>query len=198
MEPKRPRQPIAAIKHSKYGHVLDLLPELIFVIDKKGTILDFNANVSKQLWGGIEARRARYIVDLFRGSHKEKIVELLRKAEPTLRFRSQFNYLNGRVMDVELTLKKFDSGSPEFAMLIAKDITQQEKMELDLLRFSEVMHHTMSPIQITDAQGKIIFVNPAFEKVTGFRKEEVLGKNPSILNSGKHDTGFWKQAWHII
>jgi PAS domain S-box-containing protein len=198
MEQKRTHRPLTDVHHSKYGHVLDLMPELIFVIDKKGTILDFNVNVAKQLWGADHHKQAHSIFELFRGSHKEKIAEVVRTAETDVHFRSQFSYLNGRAMDVELSLKKFGSGFPEYLVLIAKDITQQEKMELDLLRFSEVMHHTMSPIQITDAQGKIIFVNPAFEKVTGYKQEEVLGKNPSILNSGKQDSGFWQQVWHII
>jgi PAS domain S-box-containing protein len=198
MELKRPHTTLADLQHSKYKHVLDLLPEWIFVIDKKGAILDFNMNVAKQLWGGDDEKRPHSILDLFKGSHKERITDALRKAESNLHFRSQINYLNGRAIDVELTLKKFGPGSPDNSLLIAKDITRQEQMELDLLRFSEVMHHTMSPIQITDAQGKIIFVNPAFEKVTGYMKEEVLGRNPRILNSGKQGEGFWKQAWQII
>jgi PAS domain S-box-containing protein len=56
----------------------------------------------------------------------------------------------------------------------------------------------MSPIQITDAQGKIIFVNPAFERVSGYTKEELLGKNPNILNSGMRDEKYWAQVWNNI
>ena len=182
----------------KYRHVLDLLPEWIFVIDKKGVILDFNIDVARHLWGGDDKKRPHSILELFKGSHKDQMIEVLRKAETSRQFRSQFNYFNGRAIDVELTLKKFGHGFPENSLLIAKDVTRQDQMELDLLRFSEVMHHTMSPIQITDAQGKIIFVNPAFERVSGYTKDEVIGKNPRILNSGKQDDLFWKEAWNVI
>ena len=51
---------------------------------------------------------------------------------------------------------------------------------------------------VTDTDGKIIDVNPAFEKITGYVKEEVVGKNPSILSSGKHDANFYKMMWKNI
>ncbi|MBI3578484.1 MAG: PAS domain S-box protein, partial [Ignavibacteriales bacterium] len=64
--------------------------------------------------------------------------------------------------------------------------------------FSNVMQHTVNPIQITDASGKMIYVNPAFEKASGYTKEELIGKNPKILNSGRHTKEFWKSVWDYI
>ncbi len=184
--------------HSKYSRVFDLLPELIFVLDKKGTILDYNASVSRHLLEGNKEQSLHSIFDLLRGGHKEKFSSVLHTVDTDVHFRSQFHYSDIRIMDVELTLKKFDSSSPEVLVLLANDITEQEKMELDLLRFSEVMQHTMSPIQITDPQGKIVFVNPAFERVSGYTKEELLGKNPNILNSRKQDEKYWREVWSNI
>ncbi|MGA9405663.1 MAG: PAS domain S-box protein [Bacteroidota bacterium] len=184
--------------HTKYGRVFDLLPELIFILDKKGTILDYNASVSNQFFNGMNGKPTQSILELLKGSQREDLANALKTIRTDLYLRSQFNYDGKRPMDVELTLKKLDPDSPEMLVLIANDITEQEKKELDLLRFSEVMQHTMSPIQITDAQGKIIFVNPAFEKVSGYSKEELLGKNPSILNSGKQDEEYWEQMWNNI
>ncbi len=186
------------ILQNKYDRVFDLVPELIIILDRKGTILDYNANVARQLFDGTNGNAPKSVFDLFRGVHKEKFNEVLRNHKTDVGFRSQFIPPNGKIIDVELTLKAFDTNSPDVTVLIGKDITEQEKMELDLLRFSEVMQHTLSPIQITDAQGKIIFVNPAFEKVSGYSKEELLGKNPSILNSGKQSTHYWKHAWASI
>jgi PAS domain S-box-containing protein len=183
---------------TKYGRVFDLLPELIFVLDKKGTILDYNATAANQFFGDGGAQRPSSIFDMFGESDRQDFVNAFHTISTDLYFRSQFNYPGTRQVDVELTLKRFNSGSSELLVLIAKDITEQEKKELDLLRFSEVMQHTMSPIQITDAQGKIIFVNPAFEKVSGYSKEELLGKNPNILNSGKEDEKYWRQVWSFI
>jgi len=56
----------------------------------------------------------------------------------------------------------------------------------------------METIVITDAQGLIEYVNPAFETVTGYTREEALGENPRILQSGKHDAAFYHALWETL
>lgn len=53
-------------------------------------------------------------------------------------------------------------------------------------------------IFITDFDGNIVYVNPSFEKVTGYTSKEVLGKNPRILKSDKHSIEFYKEMWDTI
>ncbi len=53
-------------------------------------------------------------------------------------------------------------------------------------------------IVITDGKGIIEYVNPAFEAVTGYLREEALGKTPGILKSGMHEKEFYKDLWDII
>ncbi|NPA24707.1 MAG: response regulator [Deltaproteobacteria bacterium] len=65
-------------------------------------------------------------------------------------------------------------------------------------RFLEAVRQAAGSIVITDAAGSIQFVNPAFEAMTGYRAEEVLGKNPRILQSGKHGREFYREMWHRL
>ncbi len=51
---------------------------------------------------------------------------------------------------------------------------------------------------ITDCDGKILYCNPAFEKITGYSKSETVGKNPRFLQSGKHSAEFYRQLWSTI
>jgi PAS domain S-box-containing protein len=53
-------------------------------------------------------------------------------------------------------------------------------------------------VVITDTQGVIQYVNPAFEQMTGYSREEVVGRNPSILKSGKQDELFYRNLWGTI
>jgi len=53
-------------------------------------------------------------------------------------------------------------------------------------------------IVVTDRQGTIEWVNPAFERLTGYSAAEALGRNPRVLKSGKHDPPFYKELWDTI
>jgi two-component system CheB/CheR fusion protein len=51
---------------------------------------------------------------------------------------------------------------------------------------------------MTDAEGRILSVNPAFERITGYTESEVRGKNPRLLRSGRHDEGFYRRLWQTL
>jgi PAS domain S-box-containing protein len=53
-------------------------------------------------------------------------------------------------------------------------------------------------VVITDPKGTIEYVNPAFERVTGYAGAEAIGQNPRILNSGKQDSAFYSKLWTTI
>jgi len=57
---------------------------------------------------------------------------------------------------------------------------------------------TPTAIVITDIRGEIEWVNPAFERITGYGRSEVIGKNPSVLKSGRHPQAFYGELWRTI
>lgn len=66
------------------------------------------------------------------------------------------------------------------------------------LRIAATAFETHEAIMITDADANIIRVNRAFEKITGYRQEEVIGNNPRILSSGRHDANFYAAMWQEL
>ena len=68
-----------------------------------------------------------------------------------------------------------------------RDVTERRKAEETLARLGMAVDQSAEAIVITDREGTIQYVNPAFERITGYSREEVVGKNPRILHSGKHD-----------
>lgn len=62
----------------------------------------------------------------------------------------------------------------------------------------KIFENVSEGIMVTDVNKKILVVNPAFEKVTGFKSEEVVGKKPTILQSGVHDRAFYNEMWKSI
>ncbi|MFN0157136.1 MAG: PAS domain S-box protein [Bacteroidota bacterium] len=107
----------------------------------------------------------------------------------------------GRSNDFVMSLSPFslsgDSGE-KFCLSVARDVTEEAQKDIDLLRFSNVAHYTLNPLEITDISGRIIYVNPAFELTSGYSKEELIGKNPNVFGSGKHPKSFWQDMWQVI
>ncbi|MBL7002808.1 MAG: EAL domain-containing protein [Gammaproteobacteria bacterium] len=60
------------------------------------------------------------------------------------------------------------------------------------------LQHTQDAIMVTDCNNKITYINQAFKNVTGYQTEEVIGKLPSILKSGKHENTFYKDLWSTL
>ncbi len=78
-----------------------------------------------------------------------------------------------------------------------RDISDRKSAE-KTMRIASVVFDTHEAIMITDARANIIKVNQAFQDITGYSAEEVLGKNPRILNSGRQDRAFYEAMWQDL
>jgi PAS domain S-box-containing protein len=74
----------------------------------------------------------------------------------------------------------------------------RRRAEAERASLVAAVEHSAEQIVITGVDGTIRYCNPAFERVTGYARREVLGKNPSILKSGKHDEDFYRGLWTTI
>ena len=79
-----------------------------------------------------------------------------------------------------------------------KDVTARKRVQERLILTQEVFQSAHEGILVTDKDGTIIETNPAFSIITGYSNEEVKGKNPKILQSGKHDAEFYKALWSSL
>ncbi len=78
------------------------------------------------------------------------------------------------------------------------DITKRKKAEEELKKLSRAVEQSPTSVVITNQDGDIEYVNKKFCQVTGYSKEDVLGKNPRILKSGYHDKIFYDKFWNHI
>jgi PAS domain S-box-containing protein len=87
-------------------------------------------------------------------------------------------------LDFQRTLGLLQARHPDLPLILVSGSVGEEK--------------AAEAIIITDAAGAILYVNPAFEKVTGYTRHEVAGQNPRILKSGKHDAEFYRRMWATL
>lgn len=73
-----------------------------------------------------------------------------------------------------------------------------ESMEIKLEIYKTLFEATSEAMMIADESTRILYVNPAFTNITGYTEQDVLGKTPKILSSGKHDIHFYRRMWRSI
>ncbi len=83
------------------------------------------------------------------------------------------------------------------ASIIGAAINNRDNLK-SLEMSSAVYEHTMDGVLITDGHNRILHVNDAFESITGYSPDDVIGKDPKILKSGKHDKHFYQKIWNQL
>jgi diguanylate cyclase (GGDEF)-like protein/PAS domain S-box-containing protein len=91
-----------------------------------------------------------------------------------------------------------DDGNVTKSIGTVHDITERIKYEKELEIASNVFKYSSDGIVITDKSNKIVSVNRSFEKLTGYSKEEVIGKDPKLSGSGWGDKKFYQEMWDSI
>jgi PAS domain S-box-containing protein len=81
---------------------------------------------------------------------------------------------------------------------LKSEIATRKVIEEKVLRLSQAVEQSSAVIVITDPKGNIEYVNPAFEKVTGYTAQEAKGQNPRILKAGDYGAAFYKNLWDTI
>lgn len=184
--------------------LLEVLPDLCFVLDRQGRVLEVNSIAVTTLGRERSALVGSEFSSLVDPSFEPRFRSSLGNCVTQREAFSDETHLaarDGSAVPVALHLSCYPPGTPSersVCLVVARDISETKSKELDLLLFYNIAHYTVNPVEITGTDGAIIYVNPAFEKASGFAKEDLLGKNPNVFSSGKHPKSFWQRMWKDI
>jgi diguanylate cyclase (GGDEF)-like protein/PAS domain S-box-containing protein len=115
-------------------------------------------------------------------------------------YESQVRYANGEMREVmfhKATFTKPD-GSVGGLVGLMLDITERKRMEDNLRQAATVFDSCAEGVSISTPDGTIIAVNRAFTEITGYAAIEVIGRNPRMLQSGRHNKNFYREMWGCV
>ena len=112
----------------------------------------------------------------------------------------RYFHKNGSLVWVELTVSPMwmPGEKPDFHVAVVRDITGRKDAENKLQVLRNAIDQTAEMVVITDVEGLVEYVNPAFTRITGFSMDEVFAGKINILNSGKQSESFYREMWTAI
>jgi PAS domain S-box-containing protein len=105
---------------------------------------------------------------------------------------------DGTPMDTDISLNRLELGGKAYIQVIGRDITERKESEEHLNRLAMAIEQVTEAVIITDPKGKISYVNPAFEKISGFGPDDVLDERTQFLASSDQDERIYMELWKAI
>ncbi|WP_336898146.1 EAL domain-containing protein [Rhodoferax sp.] len=184
---------------TRYRTLIEWTPEPILV-HRQGTILYVNAAAVK-LFGApsalalMQKSTHELIHPDSREAQAQRMKNIIDKVDIVPFVESRFLKLDGAPIDVEVQGTAIVYDGESAIHVSVRDITER-KQAVEKLKFAaSVFTHAREGITITNASGMIIDVNDAFTRITGYPREEVMGKNPRLLSSGLQSKEFYIAMW---
>ncbi|AFM24531.1 PAS domain S-box protein [Desulfomonile tiedjei] len=188
----------------KYRATFNTASVGIDLVAPQGTFLEVNSTLSEFLGYAPEELQCLTVFDV---THPEDIVRSKMLHEAMIQGKTEGYRLEKRFLrkdgstlwaDVSVSALRDVDGTYRATVGVISDITQRKILEEARSRLAAAVEQAAETVEITDAQGTIVYVNPSFERTTGYSLQEVVGNNPRILKSGRHDNEFYRHMWDTI
>lgn len=194
-----------------YRLLADNVSDVIWMIDMDGKLVYVSPSVERVTGYSQEEfiqldeseilppearRRFRRIMQLGTALVQEK--RKLRGHPYRDRFQIKCKDGSAKLFEVMSTFICDPDGMVSGILGVSRDVTAQHKAEQEMKRMAHILEQASESVLYTDERGLIQYVNPAFERVTGYSRAEVMNQSPRILKSGVHDASFYRQMWDTL
>ena len=159
------------------------IDDFLFVLDMKGNILNVNLIVLRRLGYLEEELLGKSVLEVHPPDLRDKATSIIADlvAGKTDSCSIPLMAKDGTKIPVETKVTRGHWDDKDVFFGISRDITERKKAEENNLRLAEVIRNACDGIVLTNTEGQIHYVNPAFEKMNGYTESELLNKDPADL-----------------
>lgn len=181
---------------SKLAFLLAFSNDAVFILDEKGIITAVNneacrlLDCEQSLLLGASLRHWRTGTSIH--PHPDAT------QADSLRYRALFARQNGDTFLGDVSVSTVHEGRARAYVAVLRDMTWDTEAAYKHNLAATVFDNSIQAIMVADARNRIISVNPAFERLTGYRADEVTGRSPRLLQSGRQDQAFYARMWQTV
>lgn len=174
--------------------IFNTLGAAVVVIDPADRIVDCNHRAMDWLFHGMDRDQliGRPASEVCNAS--EALVCIRKAADGA----SHVVSLHGHDVQIVASRVIDEAGRHAKTVVLFTDITQQKETERRLELYAKVFSHIGEGILIADPENRIVEINAAVTRITGYCREELIGASPSLFKSGLHEPSFFKKMWHAL
>ncbi len=180
----------------QYRNLVDNALVGVYKTDLEGNILYVNEALIKMMeFESIDEMKSVGVLAQYSNlEDRDKLIATLSEWGEVKNFEVDLLTKTGTVKNVILTALL--EGGVISGMIL--DISERRQAVDESIRLAKAVEQAAESVIISDRSGTIQYVNPAFERLSGFTKEDIVGQNFRILKSDKHDEDFYRQMWKKI
>jgi diguanylate cyclase (GGDEF)-like protein/PAS domain S-box-containing protein len=181
--------------------ILESAGAVIYVYDVDGRLMLCNARFEQAI--GLERelmigkRRAEFMPPAL-ASYNDEMDRTVIEERTRISYEEDSQQADGSHHYLTVKCPVLEGGEIRAVVGISTDISDRKLDEQRLHLAATIISTTTEGVAVTDAAGKVVSVNRAFTEITGYEEHEVLGKNPRMLKSERHDPDFYQAMWTAL
>jgi len=190
---------------AEFRALLEFAPDAMVIVDSSGRMILVNGQAERMFgWtrGEMIGRPIELLVpDTAQAMHVAQRNRFFEN--PHTRPMGEDRQLEGRRKDgstfpVEVSLGPIRTATGLMVTAAVRDITSRRRAEQQVRKLSSALEQSADSVFVTDRDGAIEYVNPAFERLNGWSRDEVIGRTPRLFKSGRHKPEFYKLMWDTL
>ncbi|MBI5431004.1 MAG: EAL domain-containing protein [Nitrosomonadales bacterium] len=184
---------------------MDMAMDAVIGTDENGLVVNWNREAERMFGYSADQTLGKELSELIvppvhRQAHRQGMQRYVETGNARIigkRIEITGMRADGSELPIELTLSALQRQGHYYFNAFVRDLTERRRAE-ESMRLAAATFETQEAIMITDPEANILRVNQAFQDITGYPAEEVIGQNPRILQSGRHDAAFYQDMWSAL